>query len=123
MSASWIKQAACRHMPTSWFFPEVSNPVPAQARELCRACPVIDECLADALTQIASHDQGYRAGMTPQERNRIRPDRGGLRQPAQCGTAASYARHLRREEPTCMACREAHAARNLRNNKRRLETA
>lgn len=29
-----------------------------------------------------------------------------------CGTNAAYIRHVRRKEPTCQACRDAHAAYN-----------
>jgi len=51
----WQRKAACRRKPPAMFFPTVSNTgrydqrTAAAALELCRRCPVRDECLAAAV--------------------------------------------------------------------------
>lgn len=52
---------------------------------------------------------------TPAERSRAYRDRkrgGAPRTPQPCGTVAAYARHLRRGETPCDACRAANAERH-----------
>lgn len=46
---SWRGHAACRDLPKSVFFPEAQTQreqerLYAQAREVCKSCPVIVEC-------------------------------------------------------------------------------
>lgn len=48
---SWQEQRACRNSPPEWFFPSergggAINPDWELAVEVCRRCPVTEECLA-----------------------------------------------------------------------------
>jgi WhiB family redox-sensing transcriptional regulator len=87
---SWIEHAACSGMDIRVFFPEPSTPgrpltadveaAAAQAKAVCRRCPVRDACLADA---IRNHDQGIRGGLTYYQRhqpNRTTPGRREYRE-------------------------------------------
>ncbi|WP_049568704.1 WhiB family transcriptional regulator [Nonomuraea sp. SBT364] len=70
---SWEKRAACRDMPTETFFliaystrlPEVKA-----AKNICRECPVLRDCLDWALR--AGEPDGIWGGLTPSERRRAR---------------------------------------------------
>jgi WhiB family transcriptional regulator, redox-sensing transcriptional regulator len=58
---AWLDGALCRNHPLLTFFPEAGQRA-APALEICGACSVRNECLADA---IASGDEaGIRGGMT-----------------------------------------------------------
>ncbi len=87
----WQAQAACRGVETMWW-PEkgldivdqfgkrvvdtaaLERRYRAQIRMFCRRCPVVDECLADALASNAKYYDilGVRGGLTPRERSSIR---------------------------------------------------
>ncbi|AEW92662.1 MULTISPECIES: WhiB family transcriptional regulator [Streptomycetaceae] len=67
---AWRDRAACRHEDPELFFP-VGTGVPAQlqteaAKQVCRGCPVADECLHWALTM--GQDSGVWGGTDPDER-------------------------------------------------------
>ena len=68
----WTDRAAGRGADTELFYPlsELHAATVAKATKVCRECPVIDACHADAL------DRGERFGIwggtTPQERRRLR---------------------------------------------------
>jgi WhiB family transcriptional regulator, redox-sensing transcriptional regulator len=74
---SWIDQAACAGLDTRVFFPEPSangrpltadvETAAAQAKNVCKRCPVSAQCLADA---IRNHDQGIRGGLTYYQRHK-----------------------------------------------------
>ena len=65
---SWHASAACRGL-TRLMFASGSQEV-ACARAICRGCPAISECLAeaDALACRGSEDDGIRGGLTATER-------------------------------------------------------
>jgi hypothetical protein len=60
---SWRERAACRGMPTEWWFPTVGQ-VGKVARGYCRSCPVGRECG----TYGAMEQYGIWGGMNTEER-------------------------------------------------------
>lgn len=76
---AWQARAACRDVPLTeldltWDWDETYPEDLAAARALCKGCEVIGQCRAVALayTDVA----GVAAGMTEQERARVRVQRG-----------------------------------------------
>lgn len=73
---TWRDHAACRGIPLSQFFSRGS--ALAKGRRACDGCPVIGECLAEAMSDvdIAEADKsgsgGYRAGLTSEARHDLR---------------------------------------------------
>lgn len=70
----WRERAACRDEDPELFFP-IGATGPAldqaeRAKAVCRRCPVIDQCLAWALT--TGQDAGIWGGLTEQERRELR---------------------------------------------------
>lgn len=72
---SWTERAACRGAaePDLWF--PVSEVGPgarqvAEAKAVCAACPVREDCLAFALAE--GLDAGVFGGTTPTERRKLR---------------------------------------------------
>lgn len=71
---SWADEAACAGHPADWWFPTDTGRRRArygddrQAKQVCARCPVINDCLAHALT----HDErdGVWGGKSPEERRR-----------------------------------------------------
>lgn len=80
-----------------------------KARAICAECPLVQPCIARAVSIAAEHAPGARRA----------PDgtwggllwAGGsvrqLRSP-ECGTPAGYYRHRRLDQEACAACRAAH---------------
>lgn len=68
----WKKDANCLNMDTSLFFSELGSNVLPFVREVCDACPVIEECLWYA--NETGSDHGVFGGMTPTERRLWRRD-------------------------------------------------
>jgi WhiB family transcriptional regulator, redox-sensing transcriptional regulator len=72
--ASWLDRAACKGKPIEIFFwnegtTRYGNG--AEAKAICAECPVVHECLTDAL-KIHHRDQyGVFGGKTAKERQRI----------------------------------------------------
>ena len=90
------------------------------AASICQSCPLLEDCRERVMS--SPHvEKGVWAGMTEDGRKRARA-RLGLGQryrTAVCGTDAGYSRHVKRREPTCEACRAAHAqAQAMRDRKR-----
>ncbi len=54
IAGPWVEDAACREVPTSWFFP-ASEAAEARAVALCRQCPVREACLRFAV----EHEQWH----------------------------------------------------------------
>lgn len=111
----WMTHGACVGTNPDVFFVERGESTGA-ARNLCRQCPVVGECLEFA---IANGEQfGIWGDTTERERRAIRrARRGGNVAPTRvdrplrpCGTEAAYRRHTKRGEPPCDACREAKRA-------------
>lgn len=74
---SWRDLAACIDTDQTIWFPEAEHSRVAyqQARAICMHCPVVQECLDDAVaTDELWH--GFRGGMKPKERQRYARQRG-----------------------------------------------
>lgn len=75
--SAWIERARCIDEDPELFFP-VGSGAPAiaqaeRAKAVCRACPVIDTCLAWALA--TCQDAGVWGGLDEEERREIRRTR------------------------------------------------
>lgn len=70
---SWHDQAACRGANTHLFFPH--GHANARALDYCAHCPVIADCLEEALLLPVEDDHGIRGGATTAERRLIRTAR------------------------------------------------
>lgn len=68
---TWQTKAECRGLPIDLFFPDDGHMNP-DAKQVCDECPVIDNCLNDALELPAEQDVGIRAGMTQHKRRLLR---------------------------------------------------
>lgn len=77
--AAWRERAACLGADTALFF-SIRHVDKRAARAFCAGCPVVDECLTDALLQ---GDFGIRGGMTERERENLARYRAA--RCAQCG--------------------------------------
>lgn len=63
----WRDDAACTNVDPDAMFPGNDRAGIAYAKSICRMCPVVVECLLDALA-IGDTQHGIRGGLTPQER-------------------------------------------------------
>ncbi len=83
LHVEWMDSAACRGMPLDMFFPETNNGG-AAAKQVCRACPVSEECLEYALANNIRH--GIWAGLSENDLRKLKSERrlpsGGW--PVQC---------------------------------------
>lgn len=109
----WRRDAACRGLPTEWFYPPPNANADPRACDACADCPVRNECWA-----AGTHETyGMWAGRQAVKRRRQRPIKHG--------TPGGYNAHRRRDETPCASCREAHKAdvaeRDTRRNHHRLE--
>ncbi|MEU9702644.1 WhiB family transcriptional regulator [Streptomyces sp. NPDC047981] len=72
---SWRAAAACQEVDPDLFFPiGVGSPALAQAeeaKEVCRRCPVRQQCLRSAMTQ-TQQPAGVWGGLTEAERRDLR---------------------------------------------------
>ena len=69
----WREDAACRSSDPDVFFPDGEDVVGiAQAKAICAACPVREDCLAFAVE--LNQTDGIWGGRTPAERRRLRRD-------------------------------------------------
>ncbi len=66
---AWMDDALCSQVDPELFFPEAGSSG-ADARRVCKGCPVRLRCLQDALDRDDQH--GIWGGMTTAERNRLR---------------------------------------------------
>lgn len=93
----WMEHAACvDENPEIFFDPDRYG----EALQVCRRCPVRAQCRELGKGQGEGVWGGYvkRGGRPRVEEALLRPH----------GTDAAYQRHLRRGEPACEACRDAH---------------
>ena len=117
---TWHRHAKCRGMDTTiFFYGQIGRNRADEARTICAACPVRQDCLNEALaTEPTGFRFGFLGGMTPDERDaearRRNAPRVGRRLVAQCGTVSGYTRHRRRGEEACPECRAALAAHRRR---------
>jgi WhiB family transcriptional regulator, redox-sensing transcriptional regulator len=65
----WHRRAACQYSDPELFFPE-QGAVTAEAKALCRACPVREECLLAAITA-PSAEYGIWGGFAERARRLI----------------------------------------------------
>ncbi|MFD6425082.1 WhiB family transcriptional regulator [Streptomyces sp. NPDC060198] len=83
--------AACRGMDTNLWFPEgrtnTADKARAEAKAICLACLIREDCLGDALDEEegtgASTRQGIRGGLTPRQRYDLATRRAGAPPPKQ----------------------------------------
>lgn len=73
---SWRPLANCAGLPAEWFFPERGDSIGTdsgyvQAKQVCRACEVRQECLDYAQTEPLER-WGLWGGLTAKERGRLR---------------------------------------------------
>jgi WhiB family redox-sensing transcriptional regulator len=74
----WWHRAACLGVDPEIFFARPEAPETAKAKALCAGCPVLGDCLADALK--AGDTDCVRGGMTwPERRGLGRPERPARR--------------------------------------------
>jgi WhiB family redox-sensing transcriptional regulator len=133
MSApDWRTAAACRDEPTDLHFPVGDRGQIELAKDVCRRCPVRQQCLAFALKIGANDgiwgglDERERANLTRRIARRAGTEQqrrhGGGRPKSDCGTYAAYRRHLDRGEPVDDACAEAHEADKARRRRAKWTT-
>jgi WhiB family redox-sensing transcriptional regulator len=71
---TWQDQAACRGKPIEWFYPPERTGSPgnhtADAKRICRLCPVRPACLEFALQ--TDDRWAVLGGLDPEERARLR---------------------------------------------------
>ena len=130
--AEWRQHAACKGKGPDLFFPHEElengeirylNPTP-EARALCAACPVAEECAQYAVDTNQTH--GLWGGLTVRQRRLITPRRsnaGAPRKPIAHGTVSGYYTHQRREIPPCDECKRAAAAHAAQYKQTRRGTA
>lgn len=106
-NAQWVEDAICAQVDGDLFYPEqgASN---AEAKRLCRSCPVREQCLEAGMSEM----HGIWGGHTPKERQAMRRERGitlpgGWSWNGQCGTEAGARNHYRRNEKPCEPCLSA----------------
>lgn len=121
---TWRLEGTCRDIDPEMWFPKSSNSAQArQAKETCKQCPVLDQCLKEAVEQ--GIEFGVWGATTYADRRRlgIKKKQGGVRELKGCGTAAAYDRHVRKKEvidDSC-GCREANRLRQAETRKRAKE--
>jgi WhiB family redox-sensing transcriptional regulator len=127
---AWADRAACRGYDLDLFFSDAARNI-HEAKQICRRCPVREECLDEGLRAEDGSRYGIYGGLTPDERAELigeaqrtaaeargqeppKPRTG--RKPAKCGTRSAYQRHVKNGEPIDPACRAANtdADRRLR---------
>lgn len=69
----WVEEAACATVDPELMFPAVGDkPAYRTARTLCAVCPVVGQCLEEAMalegTTGKNSRHGVRGGMSPAER-------------------------------------------------------
>lgn len=87
VEADWRSRSACLNADPELFFP-LSSMGPsleqlAQAKQICRRCPVRAECLEFALSTQQTH--GVWGGTSEEERKGLVAARSGRRRPAMAG--------------------------------------
>lgn len=127
---SWRGEAACRGMGFDRFFPsnqgdkEQREAAEAEAKAICKRCPVKIECYewakengevgiwgeATEVERTGSRNPSANKRVKPE--NRVRRQRIPLSEASDhlCGSPSGYTRHSKRGEEPCERCRTAHTA-------------
>lgn len=69
MIPDWVGDALCAQTDPEIFFPEKGKSS-AEAKLVCRRCPVAEECLEFAI--VTRQKFGVWGGLSPDERSRVR---------------------------------------------------
>ena len=125
LDQSWRHRAMCDGLDSdeieAMFFPHPNSDA-AEAKAICRICPVAADCLTFALE--TRQEFGVWGGMTEHERHKIRPVLRANGQPsAHCGTVSGYRRHRRLKQKACTECLAAKAAAGRDEYAKREESA
>lgn len=77
----WVERAECARLKVNMAISNTSKQGPRSAasqsrKAICRACPVLDECRAWALTEPDPAFQHIAGGLHPIERSRLRREGG-----------------------------------------------
>lgn len=89
------------------FFPH-PNSDGAEAKAICRHCPVAAECLTFALD--TRQEFGVWGAMTERERFVLRTGKNIPTNHPRCGTYSGVSRHRKAGEGLCRACMDARSA-------------
>jgi len=122
-AATWVARANCRGTDPDWWFPATWTARRlADARQICGACPVRQQCLDFAVTHAIR--EGMWGGLTRSERDEYRIANGikAVRSytiTKGCGTPAGYQHHLRMGTHICAACTMAESERKQKYAERR----
>lgn len=74
---AWYDEARCQDADPSLFFPDKRGST-GEAKAVCDACPVVDECLRYALDELGPHDDhGVWGGTSRAQRTTMRRERVG----------------------------------------------
>lgn len=107
-SADWMSSAVCAQVDPELF---TDPTMVREAKRVCTGCPVVNECLAWALTQRL--DYGVYGGMSSSARASLRSTLPRVKPPRSieygCGTPAGYKRHQREATKPCRPCIDAHS--------------
>ena len=76
-TGTWVDDAACVGTDPELWFPTTTSEKRGdpyrEARAICRTCPVVEPCLADALRVDTEHGaHGMRGMLTPAQRSDLR---------------------------------------------------
>ncbi len=119
----WQQRGACADAPDDEvFFPAAGDSDYAEARAICGACPVVNECATYALAH-PEIDHGMFGGLSPSERNNLRRRRRRAEYKAEHGVEGECpnghditAPHSVYKRPNgrtqCRACRRESEARS-----------
>lgn len=104
-SLRWQDRALCKNYDAEMFFPDGEKGEHAllilQAKDICASCPVLYDCLAEALVTPSA---GIWGGTTEKERRTIRKYLGDI--PWRRAGAVGLAYVLNLEMPSCTSCGE-----------------
>ena len=72
---AWLDDAACKGMPTDWWYPQRGDnrsPIFKRAKQICAGCTVQRPCLDEVMgTEAARSRHGYWGGMSPNQREEL----------------------------------------------------
>lgn len=72
LTSAWYLHGACRNSDLDtehWFHHNPASPTSRKAKAICKACPVREKCLQDALSVPDTH--GIWGGLDQYERSRL----------------------------------------------------